>query len=215
MKSSELPADRVRVAIFAKAPAPGQVKTRLAAEIGEDAAAAVHATLVRQSLATAVLAGIGRVELWCSPDASDPFFARCARETGARLRVQQGRHLGERMSRAFHEAFDAGRHLVLIGSDCPALTPECLREAAVALASHDAVLAPAEDGGYVLVGLSRAVRGLFYGIAWGESAVMAATRQRLAAAGARWKELPTLWDVDRPEDYARLRREGWPEEVPS
>jgi rSAM/selenodomain-associated transferase 1 len=215
MKSSALPADRVRVAVFAKAPVPGQVKTRLAAELGDEGAAALHATLVRQSLATAMLAGIGRIELWCAPDAADPFFAQCARETGARLRVQQGRDLGERMSRAFDDAFDAGRHLVLIGSDCPALTPECLQDAAVALASHDAVIVPAEDGGYVLVGLSRTVRGLFDGISWSTGEVMASTRESLAAAGARWKELPPLWDVDRPEDYARLRREGWLEETAS
>jgi rSAM/selenodomain-associated transferase 1 len=215
MKSSALPADRVRVAVFAKAPVPGQVKTRLAAELGDEGAAALHATLVRQALATAMLAGIGRIELWCAPDAADPFFAQCARETGARLRVQQGRDLGERMSRAFDDAFDAGRHLVLIGSDCPALTPECLQDAAVALASHDAVIVPAEDGGYVLVGLSRTVRGLFDGISWSTGEVMASTRERLAAAGARWKELPPLWDVDRPEDYARLRREGWLEETAS
>jgi hypothetical protein len=69
----------------------------------------------------------------------------------------------------------------------------------------DAVLAPAEDGGYVLIGLKRAPAALFERMRWGESTVMAGTRERLAALGLRWRELETLWDVDRPEDLARLR----------
>ena len=72
------------------------------------------------------------------------------------------------------------------------------------------MFAPAEDGGYVLVGLARPVAPLFEGIVWGGSTVMAQTRERLAASRLAWKELATLWDVDRPEDVARLERAGWP-----
>ena len=75
------------------------------------------------------------------------------------------------------------------------------------------VIAPAEDGGYVLVGLARPAPMLFDGIAWGSSAVMGQTRSKLAQAGVRWKELATYWDVDRPEDYARLQQEGLLAEV--
>ena len=71
------------------------------------------------------------------------------------------------------------------------------------------MIAPAEDGGYVLIGLSSPDPGLFEGIAWGGETVMAQTRSRLARAGTKWKELETLWDIDRPEDCARLEREGW------
>ena len=98
--------------------------------------------------------------------------------------------------------------MLAIGSDCPALTSRELRSAAEALATHDAVVAPAEDGGYVLVGLARSVPGIFQGIAWGTSTVMDDTRRRLDSAGARWKLMPTLWDVDRPEDYLRLQGAG-------
>ena len=77
-----------------------------------------------------------------------------------------------------------------------------------ALASHDMVIAPAEDGGYVLVGLSCPDPGIFSGVAWGGPAVMSETRRRLEGSGIRWKELETLWDIDRPDDYARLAREG-------
>jgi rSAM/selenodomain-associated transferase 1 len=213
MTSSALPADRTRVAVFAKAPVAGEVKTRLAGVLGAERAAGLHGALVRQALSTAVIAGVGRVELGCSPDETHPFFASCAREVSFRLQRQRGADLGARMANAFDNAHAAGRHLILIGSDCPALAPRHLQAAAVALASHDAVFAPAEDGGYVLVGLARAVPGIFEGIEWGSANVMAATRERLRAARVRWHELPALWDVDRPEDYARLTREGLLEEV--
>ena len=198
----------MRVAVFAKAPDPGAVKTRLAALLGPDAAAELHATLVRRALSTARAARVGPVELWCAPDARHAFFMQCAKEYGVALHVQHGSDLGARMSFAFESVHAAGEALVLIGSDCPALTPSHVHAAATALASSDAVFAPAEDGGYVLVGLSRSVARVFDGVEWGGANVMAATRERLRDAGARWHELPTLWDVDRPADYARLQREG-------
>jgi rSAM/selenodomain-associated transferase 1 len=201
------------IAVFAKAPVAGAVKTRLAAILGADAAASLHAGLVRHALSTATDARIGPVTLWCLPDTSDPFFARCAREFGVSLAMQQGADLGERMAHAFECAAREGAPLLVIGADCPALTAEHLRAAARALAGHDAVLVPAEDGGYVLVGLARPLREMFEGVAWGSAAVMGQTRERLAAAGASWKELAPLWDVDRPEDYARLQREGLLAEV--
>lgn len=202
------PASEVRVAVFAKAPVPGEVKTRLAPLLGTEGAAHLHAALVRRTLGVAAESGIGRVELWCTPDASHPLFAACAAEFGAALRVQRGADLGQRMRAAFDAALGENAALVLIGCDCPALDAAMLREAAAALARHDAVIAPAEDGGYVLVGLSRPHPGIFAGVEWGGSSVMADTRARLERAGARWKELETLWDIDRPEDYARLEREG-------
>ena len=73
----------------------------------------------------------------------------------------------------------------------------------------DAVFCPAEDGGYMLVGMSQAMPALFEAMSWGTDTVMEETRQRLRSAGWRWHELPPHWDVDRPEDYQRLLREGW------
>jgi rSAM/selenodomain-associated transferase 1 len=198
----------VRIAVFAKAPVAGEVKTRLAAVIGDSAAAQLHARLVHRALRTALDARIGPVDLWCAPDERHEFFVRCASEMGVALRRQEGADLGHRMSAAFGDAFARGEPLLLIGSDCPALAPSHLRDAAASLATHDAVLGPADDGGYVLVGLARDVARLFDGIAWGGADVMAATRSRLEDAHATWHELPVLWDVDRPEDYARLQREG-------
>lgn len=211
--ASNAPRADTALAVFAKAPLPGAVKSRLAGVLGADAAASLHAGLVRHALSAAVSAARGPVTLWCAPDITHPFFARCREEFGVTLAAQEGEDLGARMRIAFERALANGTRLVLIGSDCPALTAADLRTACDALATRDAVFTPAEDGGYVLVGLARAIPGLFDGIAWGGAAVMAHTRERLVAAGADWQELPTLWDVDRPEDFVRLQQGGLLREV--
>jgi len=203
-----IPRDAMRIAVFAKAPVAGSVKTRLAGVLGDEAAAALHCELVRRALATALESGVGDVELWCAPNMSHPFFASCAAEYPVQLRRQSGVDLGERMRRAFECAAAADHPLLLIGSDCPALDGRTLRTAASSLSSHDAVIVPAEDGGYVLVGIAGSPRGIFDGVAWGAPTVMAQTRARLEASGLRWCELDTLWDVDRPEDYARAQGLG-------
>ena len=213
MTSSARRAERARVAVFAKAPVPGQVKTRLAGVLGADAAAGLHAGLVRHALATAVASGLGAVELWCAPDERHDFFERCAVDFGASLHAQRGDDLGARMRAAFEAAFARGEALVVIGADCPALKPGDLRAAMAALEAHDVAIVPAEDGGYVLLAMARPVPQVFEGVAWGSPSVMGETRSRLAAAGVAWLELPASWDVDRPEDYERLRREGLLQEV--
>jgi glycosyltransferase A (GT-A) superfamily protein (DUF2064 family) len=96
------------------------------------------------------------------------------------------------------------RAAVIIGTDCPSLTPQDLRRAARLLRGDcDVVLAPAEDGGYVLIGLSKACPRLFEGIEWGGSSVLRETLAR--SEGLKVKRLRTLWDVDRPRDLERLR----------
>jgi hypothetical protein len=210
MASNAPRADRgTRIAVFARAPVPGEAKTRLIPLLGAEGAAQLHAQLARHALRVALAADTGPVELWCAPDCDHPFFRHCAEELGVVLRAQRGADLGRRMACAFERALGENAPLLVMGSDCPAITPSLLQAAAFALETHEAVIAPAEDGGYVLVGLSAPDPGLFERIAWGSAAVMEETRARLARAGTRWKELETLWDVDRPEDYARLEREGW------
>ncbi len=202
------------IGVFAKAPVPGEVKTRLLPLLGAEDAAELHATLVRRALATALAAGTGPVTLWCMPETGHPFFAACAEAFCVVLEAQKGGHLGERMERALDSMLARGPAL-LIGSDCPSLTVADLHAAARSLATHDAVFQPAEDGGYVLVGLARAVQGLFEGIRWGEATVMRDTRARLRAAKATWRELPARWDVDRPADYQRLMATGLLAEGPA
>lgn len=196
----------VGLAIFAKAPQAGMAKTRLIPALGAGGAARLQRQLTLQALALAaqaVAAGdIDPPTLWVAPDASHRFFRSLQRCRGSIVRSQQGPDLGQRMATAF--AAQAGP-LLLIGSDCPALRPAHLAACARALRNgDDAVFIPAEDGGYVLAGLRRPQPRLFEGIDWGGAQVMRQTRHKLRELGLRWTEPATLWDVDRPDDLARL-----------
>lgn len=191
--------------VFSRKPSPGSVKTRLIPLLGAEGAAALHVRLIERTLATARASAIGRTELHCAPDCNDPFFSDCARRYGVALASQVTGDLGARMGFALEQALASSRHAILIGTDCAVLTARHLHEARQALeAGLDAVLVPAEDGGYALIGLNRCDRRLFTDIAWGGETVMNQTRIRLSELGWRWRELQTLWDVDRPADYRRL-----------
>lgn len=193
------------VIVFARAPQPGVVKTRLVPLLGPEGAAALHARMVKHALATARKAALGKVELHCAPHCEDDFLRFCGNRYRAELRAQGHGDLGARLRAAAGAALAVHARVLLIGSDCPALTARHLRQANQALLGEaDAVLAPAEDGGYVLIGLARFDSRLFEGISWGDSTVLEETRSQLRALGWRWEELETLWDVDRPEDYRRL-----------
>jgi len=195
------------IIVFARAPVPGRVKTRLAAAIGDAAAARLAAQMIERAVATALAAGTGPVELHCSPDTRHRLFRRLAARHGLRLRAQRGADIGVRMHHALSVALRRAPAAILIGSDCPALRASDLRRAARLLrAGAEAVLAPAEDGGYPLIGLNRCSPKLFAGIEWGGAGVIEATRVQLRELGWSWHELRELWDVDRPEDHARLRR---------
>ena len=201
--------DDCTVIVFARAPVPGAVKTRLVPLLGAEGAAALHARLVKHTLETARRAAIGRIELHGAPGVDDPFFRFCAGHYGVPVLAQADGDLGARMAAAFAGALAERARVLLVGSDCPALSARCLRQAARALRDGaDAVFTPCEDGGYALIGLRRVDARLFDGVAWGGSGVMAETRARLAELGWKWQELDTLWDVDRPEDYERLAATG-------
>jgi hypothetical protein len=192
---------KISIAILAKAPVPGFAKTRLIPAIGAHGAAVLQMRLTEQSMQTAQTAGVGPVTLWCAPDPSHPAFIDLARRFSISLKRQPDGDLGARMLAAF-----AGPTLV-IGSDCPALTPQQLRAAAEALNNADVVLIPAEDGGYVLIGSRAPYPDLFTGMTWGVGTVLAETRKRVAALGLKAIELAPLWDVDCEDDLARMERE--------
>ena len=195
------PSANAAIAVLAKAPIPGFAKTRLIPAIGAHAAAVLQERLTERAVATACAAGIGPVTLWCSPTIDRASFQDLARRFPILLRQQPDGDLGGRMLGAI--AAQNGQTLV-IGTDCPALTAEDLRAAAAALENADAVLIPAEDGGYVLIGTRAVHPDLFSGLAWGTPQVLGQTRARIAAAGLSCVELPTLWDVDTDADLARL-----------
>lgn len=195
------------VIVFARAPLPGRAKTRLAARLGAWRAARLQARLTHRALQSALASRCGVVELHCTPSARHPFFLFERRRLGIALREQSGRDLGERMHRALAAALRRHRYAILIGVDAPELRARDLRRALRVLRSgRDVVLAPAEDGGYALIGCRRAPRPLFERVEWGGDEVWRQTVRRLERLRMRWRALRTVWDIDRPEDLARLNR---------
>ena len=195
------------ILVFAKAPVPGEVKTRLIPALGAQGAARLHSQLVEHALRKAIASGIGPVTLWSAGDCGHPAFELWRREFGVSLEPQKGADLGERMLAAFKR--NAGRPALLIGSDCPSITLRQLRDCADALrGGADAVFLAAEDGGYGLVGMREPLDCIFRNIPWGTSDVMAVTSQRLTDAKLNWRQLATIWDIDRPEDLVRLGKSG-------
>ena len=199
------PGRPVAIAILAKAPLPGLAKTRLIPHLGADGAADLQGWLLDRTVATALAAGIGPVSLWCAPDTRHPEFTRHRNTHGIELDAQPAGDLGERMYHAVATA-QAPHGTLVIGTDCPVLTPAHLQAAAQALQSHDVVITPAEDGGYVMIGLRRPSRVPFDNMPWSTPQLMTQTRQRLAASNLSWFEFDPLWDVDRKEDFERLER---------
>ncbi len=159
------------------------------------------------ALRTALVSRCGKVELHAAPQRRGRFFSYCSKRFGVRVEEQKGSDLGERMQHAIATGLRRHRAVLLMGSDCPELRPCDLRRAARLLrGACDAVLAPAEDGGYALVGLRKARADVFSRIDWGKPSVYRETLSRLERSGLRWRALRTVWDVDRPEDLARLGR---------
>jgi rSAM/selenodomain-associated transferase 1 len=199
-----------RILVFARAPVAGAVKTRLIPRLGAQGAAQLHEQLLRHTLAQACAAYPGAVTLCCTPDTSHPFFAQCAEEFALSLLPQSAGDLGDRMHVALAQTLQSAARVLLIGSDCPVFTPAILQEAATALtADKDLVFVPAEDGGYILIGARRIDPVIFRGVNWGTGGVMQQTRERMLALAWKWRELPRLWDVDRPDDLDRLAASGF------
>lgn len=202
---------RARLLIFAKTPQRGRVKTRLIPRLGPEGADAVYRRVLGRLVAVMAQAEVCPVECWCYPFADDPLFESFRDQLGVELHTQQGQDLGERMQQATREALERAWAVLLIGADCPVLEPSHLIQALTWLEQGDpAVLSPAEDGGYVLLGLRRAEPALFERVPWGSAGVLDVTRQRLRSLGWRWRETETLWDLDRPEDLDRMvKNVGW------
>lgn len=202
---------RGRFLQFAKAPRAGAVKTRLHAGLGPEQASAVARELtVRVACALRELPA-GWDAVLCVDDPADDFLGGLAAQEGRALLAQGDGDLGERMGRAVTAALGECRAVVVVGSDCLDYEPGYLRSAVAALeAGNDAVLGPALDGGYVLVGFRRLPPAVFAGIAWGSDTVLAQQRARFVATGLRWAELPPRADIDRPEDLWRLSAPALP-----
>ena len=187
--------------IFAKAPIPGEVKTRLCPPLDADEAASLHGSLVLDAIertkglqgATLYVAG--------TPDLAHPFFKVMEGRYGARLLLQRGPDLGARMMNAMQDAFDQGaKDVLLTGTDLPTLPRTHLIEALKLIKSHDVVLGPTTDGGYYLIGLHKMVPALFDGIAWSTDSVFAETKKKIESVGLSLGLLPECRDVDQLDD---------------
>ena len=195
----------VAIAILAKAPIPGIAKTRLIPAIGAHAAAVLQERLTERAVATALAANVGPVTLWCAPDSTHTTFLKLVARSRITLMPQPDGDLGARMLAA---TAATGGPVLVMGTDCPALTDVHLRGAGNALRDGtDVVIIPAEDGGYVLIGMRSTQPAVFADIQWGTSTVLAETRARVIAHRLVFAERPPLWDVDTEIDLARLERE--------
>ena len=191
------------VILMARAPIPGHCNTRLAPRLGERGAARIQSILIADR-ARAVRAAKLPLVVEATPDIRHPCFLRLRHQVRS-LRRQFRGSLGLRMWRAVRR--QPGPVLV-IGTDCPALTSARLVAAARALEEHPAIMIPADDGGYVLIGLRQACPRLFSMIPWGGNRVAQRSARQARRAGLDLRMLPALPDLDRPRDYHQHRRQA-------
>lgn len=197
--AAPLSAVTTRIVIFAKAPVPGTVKTRLIPALGEAGAARLARRMLADTVRHALASGLATPELCATPRPDDPLWLDHL-PAGVRLSDQGPGDLGQRLAAAAKRVIDAGERILLIGTDCPGLDGERLHAAAAQLETHDAVIYPAHDGGYVLLGLTRTDPSLFDTVAWGTDTVAATTIARIAALGWSLSVGEPLCDIDTPAD---------------
>ncbi len=200
--------------IFARAPVPGQVKTRLCPPLTPDEAASLHGSLVLDvlertrppghSCAQPARAGVDRF-VACSPSAEHVFFKILAQREGVGLLTQAGEDLGTRMRHACETVFAMGyQKAVLVGSDLPAIPGSVYADAFLRLEGHDLVLGPARDGGYYLIGLRPPVPDLFTGVPWSTERVFDVTMKLAQNLGLNTAVLPLGSDLDTIDDLTAL-----------
>jgi rSAM/selenodomain-associated transferase 1 len=192
--------------VFCKAPVPGQVKTRMLPVLSAAEAADMHIELSLRTLRVATQSRLCPVQLWCSPTIEHPFFAAAEQKYAVSLFQQTGADLGQKMYDAFCSALSEQYRALIIGCDCPSLTEQDLEQALMALSRPEScVLGPAEDGGYVLIGLNQPHFELFDNINWGTKYVFQQTRVQIDKLNLQYFELGMQWDVDTPDDLIRYR----------
>jgi uncharacterized protein len=192
----------VHVCVFAKAPRPGAVKTRLAAAIGPDQAAELAAAFLADTWAS-----VARLP-WARPiaalDAASAPGLPAANPRGE-IWLQGRGDLGARIERVLRRALRELPFAIALGADTPGLPRGLLERARTELRRSDAVLGPARDGGFYLLGLRRCPPGLLRGLPWSRADTFEHTRDRLRERGLTVSLLPRWFDVDRPADLTRMR----------
>jgi len=189
------------IAVFAKAPLAGCVKTRLHACMSPEQAAALHAAFVEDLWSR--LRGLPNVALYLYCDQTWAAFQELAGPEN--FGVQQGTGLGERMLRCIEELSNSGHsRIVLLGSDSPTLPLEYIEQAFQCLDQTDAVLGPCEDGGYYAIGCREPHPGMFDDVTWSSPETRSQTEQAFKAAGLGFALLPAWYDVDTRAELVRL-----------
>lgn len=195
----------VHILVFGRSPVSGRAKTRLIPALGPQGAADLYALLLEHALTTASAAKVDKVTLWLDAEPIADAVALLADRHDIEIMVQVPGDLGLRMHDALCRTLASGALPLLMGSDVPALTPAALiRAAALLRGGRDVVLAPAIDGGYGLIGVTRPSPALFEAMPWSTEAVLAETRRRCAREGMDLAEIESIWDVDEPADLKRL-----------
>jgi len=195
-----------KLMVFTRYPEPGKTKTRLIPVLGKVGAANLHRLMAKKTIARGIsLQKIRPLSVEIHYTGGSQQQMQDWLGTDIIYQNQIDGDLGARMTAAFQKCFDSGvDKCVIIGTDCPALKAEIIAQAFDKLSQHDLVLGPAKDGGYYLIGLGRSIPELFSGINWGSSEVFAATRAIAQNLDLKIAYLPTLADIDLPEDLLDL-----------
>lgn len=190
--------------VFAKPPIAGLAKTRLIPQLGAEGAAELHSQLVMHTLVNLINPAQWETQLWCSTEINHNFFQKCHKIYQVNRRLQIGNKLGDRMYHAMLTSLESYDNVCLIGTDCPVLDKPVIEQAFSRLKNVDMVFNPAEDGGYVLVSAKKLDEKIFQKVTWGTDAVMRQTKDNAKEKNFQLALLPTLWDVDVPEDLLKL-----------
>ncbi len=195
------------IQVFCKAPIAGTVKTRLIPTLTATEAAELHIELTTNLLKLLYAANLCPIQLWCSPNPKHIFFQTLQQQFGVSLHSQLNpAALGARMEAAIKFGLQKYTQVLLVGCDCVSLTSANFESAILALQhKHEVVLAPTEDGGYILIGMSRLVKEVFVdtNMPWSSNQVFAITKNRLQTAKTKVYTLETQWDLDEPKDLRR------------
>lgn len=195
-----------KLLIFTKSPVLGEVKTRLQPEYSQEQSLALHEKLLLNTLSLTESLNDLDIELCCTPNRNTLFFLDCENRFPITLSDQQGDDLGERMAFSLSVALQTYGKVIIVGTDCPAIDGKYIEQAVQALEEHDAVIGPAADGGYVLLGLRKFSIELFKDISWGSEVVLTQTKKVLNDLSWSYHELGIMHDIDRPEDLHRYKK---------
>ena len=197
----------ILLSVFTRVPVAGQVKTRLIPSLGVEGATNLYLAMLKKTLESARASNANKVSLCCTPTDEHASIINLASEHAMETQLQTGRDLGEKMCNAINSGLESHEAVIILGCDCPSVKIEDINCAVKKLESgYDAVLGPALDGGYYLIGLRKPHDDLFQNISWGTNTVLQATRSRLLEAGYSWHELPCYSDIDDKDDLVELEK---------